>query len=369
MSAPIEIQTIAVITSIACAIPGVFLVLRQMSMISDSISHTILLGIVIGFFLSGDMNSPILIIGAGLMGVFTVYLSESLYKTNLVSEDTSIGLVFPLLFSIAVLLISKFASSVHLDVDSILLGELTFAPFNRMIFMGRDIGAKSIYTMGSVLFINLLLLILFFKELKLSTFDPALAAALGFSPVLIHYALMTMVSVTAVGSFEAVGSILVIALMTAPPITAFLLTDDLKIMLLLSALIGSISSILGYQSAVYFDVSIAGMIVTTNGVIFLLVFIFSKKCGLIYTLMKRRRQKWQFQMLSLAFHLRNHEGTEQEAIECNAATLEKHMDWERKKLDRVLHELYRNNLIHEKNGLYLLTEAGHRFVQKYDYIE
>lgn len=367
MNPQIEIQIIAVLASIACSIPGVFLVLRQMSMMSDSISHTILLGIVIGFFLTGDINSPLLIIGAGLMGVFTVYLSESLYKTKLVSEDTSIGLVFPLLFSIAVLLISKFASSVHLDVDSILLGELTFAPFNRMLLFGRDIGAKAMYTMGIILLINLGLLIVFFKEIKLATFDPALAAALGFSPVLIHYGLMTAVSVTAVGAFEAVGSILVIALMTAPPITAFLLTDDLKAMLLISAVSGAVSAVLGYQAASYFDVSIAGMIVTANGLLFLLAFIFSKKSGLIYTLMRKKRQRLEFEMLSVAFHLKNHACTDIECIECRASTLHEHMEWDVKKLGRVIEALERNNLIEERDDIYFLTESGRRFVEKYEY--
>lgn len=368
MSPSMEIQLIAVITSIACTIPGVFLVLRKMSMMSDSISHTILLGIVIGFFLTGDMTSPLLILGAGLMGVFTVYLSETIYKTKLVSEDASIGLVFPLLFSIAVLLISKFASSVHLDIDSILLGELAFAPFNRLIVHGQDIGAKSIYVMGAILLINLILLIVFFKEINLATFDPALAATLGFYPIAIHYALMTMVSITAVASFEAVGSILVIALMVTPPITAFLLTDDLKSMLLYSAFFATIGSISGYQLARFFDVSIAGMIVMTNGICFLLVFVFSKKSGFIHTLMRRQRQKLEFQMLSVAFHLKNHEGTEVEEVECRASTLAQHMEWEEKKLHRVIEELFRYNYIHEENDHYSLTSAGRKFIGKYEYL-
>lgn len=235
MTTQMEIQLIAVIVAIACALPGVFLVLTKKTMMSDSITHTILLGIVIAFFITHDLTSPLLIIGATLMGVLTVWLTEALSRTNLLAEDASIGVVFPFLFSIAIILISKYAGAVHLDTDSVLLGELTFAPFARMKVAGVDIGAKAIYTTGFLLILNVLATWIFFKELKITTFDPLLAAALGFSPAIVHYGLMTIVSVTAVGSFQAVGSILVVAFMVGPPVTAYLLTDDLKKMLWLSA--------------------------------------------------------------------------------------------------------------------------------------
>ena len=116
----IEIQLIAILTAVACALPGVFLVLRRMAMMSDAISHTVLLGIVLGFFLVGDLASPLLIFGAALMGVVTVSLVALLERTRLVKEDAAIGLVFPALFSIAVILISRYAGNVHLDVDAVL---------------------------------------------------------------------------------------------------------------------------------------------------------------------------------------------------------------------------------------------------------
>ena len=204
MTAGVEIQLIAVIVSAACALPGVFLVLRKMSMMSDSITHTILLGIV-----------------------------------------------------------------------------LAFAPFDRMVVFGVDIGAKAIYTSGALLLINVILITMFYKELKIVTFDPMLASLLGFSPGLVHYGLMTLVSLTAVGAFEAVGSVLVVAFMIGPPLTAYMLTDDLKKMLLLSAGFGALSGILGYHAALLPDVSIAGSMAVTTGLVFAVVFIFAPKRGLI----------------------------------------------------------------------------------------
>ncbi len=165
-----EIQLIASVVAAACAIPGVFLVLRRMAMMSDAISHAILLGIVLAFFVIPDISSPLLIIGAALSGVLTVSLVELLNKTRLVKEDASIGLVFPVLFSIGVILIARYAWSVHLDVHAVLLGELAFAPFDRLIIFGNDIGPKSLYVMSAILILNVIFISLFYKELKIATF-------------------------------------------------------------------------------------------------------------------------------------------------------------------------------------------------------
>src|SRR5699024_10647453 len=164
----------------------------------------------------------------------------------LVKEDTSIGLVFPALFSIGVILISKNAADVHLDIDAVLLGELAFAPFDRMHLLGEDVGPKSLWMMGTILILTVVLLLLFFKELKVSTFDTGLSAALGFSPALLHYGLMSVSSVTIVGAFDAVGAILVVALMIAPAATAYLLTDDLKRMISMAIGFGVFSAVTGY---------------------------------------------------------------------------------------------------------------------------
>ncbi|TCU77529.1 manganese/zinc/iron transport system permease protein [Tissierella praeacuta] len=364
MSPQLEIQIIAVIVAVACSLPGVFLVLRKMSMMSDAITHTILLGIVIGFFITNSLTSPILILGAALMGVFTVFLTEMLNSTKLVSEDSAIGIVFPLLFSIAIIIISRYAGSVHLDTDSVLLGELAFAPFDRLKVFGIDIGAKSMYSMGIILIINLLFVIIFFKELKIVTFDSPLAAVLGFSPALIHYSLMTIVSITAIGAFESVGSILVIAFMIGAPVTAYLITDDLKNMLILSGLIGGLNGILGYQLASILDVSIAGSMALMTGIIFILVFVFSPKRGLLTTISRRKRQRIEFAEKSLMFHLYNHEGKDNEAFESGLYTIEKHLHWNEKFLKSIIKELKRKEKIYIQEDIIKLTESGRQYAIK-----
>ena len=157
MSAPqIEIQLIAAVVAVACALPGVFLILRRMALMSDAISHAILLGIVLAFFVTRDISSPFLVIAATITGVVTVSLVELLHRTRLVKEDAAIGLVFPALFSIGVILIARFAGNVHLDVDAVLLGELAFAPFNRFVVLGYDLGPRALYMMGGILILNIL---------------------------------------------------------------------------------------------------------------------------------------------------------------------------------------------------------------------
>lgn len=358
MSPQLEIQLIAVLVAVACSLPGVFLVLRKMSMMSDSITHTILLGIVLAFFLTHDLSSPLLIAGAALIGVVTVWLTETLNRTRLMSEDSSIGIVFPLLFSIAIILITRYAGSVHLDTDSVLLGELAFAPFSRMTLFGVDVGAKAIYSAGALLLINLVFITFFFKELKLVTFDPMLAAVLGFAPAVMHYALMTMVSLTTVGAFEAVGSVLVVAFMIGPPVTAYLLTDDLKTMILLAGATGAVNAILGYHLAAWQDVSIAGSMAVMTGVTFFAVFLVAPERGLISSLRRRRAQRISFAEKTLLFHLSHHEGEADEAEEAGASTIRYHLRWDDAFTDRILRRLIRTKLVENEGGVIRLTRAG-----------
>lgn len=272
----IEIQLIAIIISIACSLVGTFLVLKKMSMITDSITHTILLGIILAFFITKDLNSPLLLVGATIVGVITVVQTEYISKINLVKEDAAIGLVFPFLFSIAIILISKYASMTHIDTDTVLLGELAFTSFNRLILFGIDFGAKALYSTSGILIVILIFIKAFFKEIQLTIFDPIFALTVGISPLIFHYAIMTLVSFTTVVAFESIGSVLVIAFMIGPPCTAYLCTNSLKQMLFLSSIFAIISAVLGLQFALILDVSIAGCMSVWVGIIFFIVFIFTK---------------------------------------------------------------------------------------------
>jgi len=347
-----EIQWIAAVTAAACAIPGVFLVLRRMALMSDAISHAILLGIVLAFFATENIASPLLILAAAATGVLTVSLVELLNRTGRVREDAAIGLVFPALFSAGVILIARFAGNVHLDVDAVLLGELAFAPFNRWVVGGTDLGPRILWVMAGVLLLNLLFVAAFFKELKLTTFDAALAGALGFAPGLLHYAFMTLVSITAVGAFDAVGSILVVALMIAPPSAAYLLTDRLPRMIGLSVTIGVASAIAGYWTSYLLDVSIAGSMASAAGIAFLLALLFAPERGLVALARRRARQRWEFAQTMLAIHLMNHEGSPEAVEESREAHLGEHLRWPAEFAEGVVRRA-------EGSGLVVRTAGGH----------
>ena len=360
----LEIQLIAAVTAAACALPGVFLVLRRVSLMSDAISHAILPGLVLAFFVTEDLASPLLIVAAAATGVLTVVLIEALNRTGRVKEDAAIGLVFPVLFSLGVVLIARFASDVHLDVDAVLLGELAFAPFNRFVVGGTDLGPQALWVMGPILLLNAGFIAAFFKELKLSTFDAGLAAALGFAPVALHYGLMTLVSITAVGAFDAVGSILVVALMIAPPATAYLLTDRLTVMLGLSAGIGVACAVAGYWMARGLDSSIAGSMATMAGLAFALAFAFAPERGLVAMARRRRTRRRAFAEKMLAVHLLHHEGTPQEDRECQVPHLQEHLRWTPELAKLAVGAAVRDGYVVRRADRLALTAQGRVYAQE-----
>jgi manganese/zinc/iron transport system permease protein len=364
MSASLEIQLIAVVVAVACALPGVFLVLQRMAMMSDAISHAILPGIVVAFFLTGNLGSPWLIVGAAATGVLTVALVEMLRKTGLLKEDAAIGIVFPALFSLGVVLIARYAGDIHLDVDAVLLGELAFAPFNRMIVGGVDIGPQALVVMSVILALNVVLLSLFHKELVLTTFDPALASALGFLPGAVTYGLMGVVSVTAVGAFDAVGSILVVALMVAPPAAAYLWTERLRMMMLFSVFFGISSGVGGYWMARWLDASIAGSMASVAGIVFCISFLLAPDQGWLPQIVRKSAQKVAFGRTMLLIHLLHHEGLVNASRECSVPHLEDHLRWEHGFATRAVRSALQMGYVSLQDEVLFLTDEGRKHANR-----
>ena len=361
--AQIEIILVASLVAAACALPGVFLVLRRVSLMSDAISHTVLFGIVIGFFIVRDIHSPLLIVFAAVAGVLTVTLSELLLRTRRVKEDAAIGLVFPALFSIAVIIITRDFSNIHLDTDAVLLGELAFAPFNRAEILGANL-PKGMWLMAAILLVNVIFIALFYKELKLATFDAALSAALGFSPALIHYGLMASVSVTAVGAFDHVGSILVIALMIAPPAAAYLLTDRLSRMLIISVIIGVASAFAGYLAARTLDVNISGAMASFVGVFFVATLILAPERGLLARSIQRRRRSERFAEEMLLVHLNRHENSDEAATENTLSHLVNELNWNSEFARSTVRRASQHGFIERQNGNLSLTDSGRQIAHQ-----
>lgn len=277
----------AILVSSACALLGTFLVLRKMAMVGDAISHAVLPGIAVAFLISGR-DSLWILVGATAFGLLAVFLMQHLESSG-VQSDASIGIVFTALFALGVILISLNAQNVDLDLDHVLYGEITYVQWDRLIIGEADLGPRAVWMLGITLAIILMLLTLFYKQFKLVSFDPALAAATGIPVMLFHYLLMGMVSMTSVASFDSVGAILVVGMLIVPAATAYLLTDRLSHMLLISVLIGVISSFAGYYSALIMDSSIAGCMVASAGVLFVLAFLFSPLHGVVVRKWKQKR--------------------------------------------------------------------------------
>ena len=337
MSPQVEIQLITATTAAACALVGVFLVLRRSALLSDAISHAILPGIVVAFFWTGSLSSPLLLVAAAATGVLTVAAIEAVGRTRLVRTDAAIGLVFPALFSIGVVLIARYAGDVHLDTDAVLLGDPAFAWIDRFDAFGRDLGPVALWRMGAVLAVVAGFLGVFYKELKLTTFDAALAAALGFAPAVLNYAFVAVVSVVAVGAFDVVGSILVVALMVAPPSTALLLSDRLPRAL---------------------DASIAGSMAVVAGLLFGAAVAFAPGRGLVAQARRQARQRVAFAQRMLLVHLLHHEGTPEAERECRVDHLEEHLHWDGAFAARAVRAAERRGAVERSGPRLALTPAG-----------
>eukprot|EP00873_Tetraselmis_striata_P031198 jgi/Tetstr1/451462/TSEL_038498.t1 len=345
------------LVGIAASLLGTFLILRGASMLSDAISHSIVFGIIVVWMLTGQASGPVQIIGAALTGLLTVALTELLTATRRVKADAAIGLVFPALFSIGVLLINIYARDVHIDQHTVLLGEIGFVWLNTYD-IGGYLVPQAVVWMGVMALLNLAFVTMLYKELKLATFDAALAKALGFAPVLLSYALLALLSGTAVAAFDSVGAILFIAFVIVPPSAAYLLTDRLSLMLAFGAAIAIISSIAGYWLAVWFNVSIGGMMAMMTGACFVAALAFGPRYGLVAQNARRRARVAENAARTLAVHLFNHEDDPTAKEENVTAALREHLHWSQAKSDAILAKSLADGLVTRSGESLLLTDKG-----------
>ena len=354
----IESLYILIITSLACAVLGVFLVLRRLSMVSDAISHSVLLGIVIGYFVTKDIGSVLLIIGASLFGVLTTVCIELLIKSKRVTEDASVGIIFPLFFSIAVILITRYARNVHLDTEVVLIGEIILAPLHRINFLGISL-PKALVQMSLVLLINAAFIAVFYRKLKISSFDPVYAGVAGIAGTGLYYVFMALVSFTAVSAFESVGAILAIAFFISPAASAYLISKDLKITIFLAAAYAVVNSCIGYFLAVKFNVSMSGMCAVVSGLTFMIT-IAVYPGGIITKMIRYIKNKNRFSRELLILHIDNHTGKKNALGELGYSTIREHIAWSDRKLKYVLDKLIKKGYVYraKERGVYSLTETG-----------
>jgi manganese/zinc/iron transport system permease protein len=286
---------VGVLAALACALPGNFLVLRRQSLMGDAISHVVLLGIVAGFLLTGTTATWAMLLGAAAAALLAVGLIELVGRLGLLDRGTAMGIVFTSMFAAGVVLLEQSgARDVHIDVQHSLYGNIEGTVWLAAEGLGSLIDPAALVDLPPVLLrlivVTLLiaaLLLLFYKELKVATFDPLLADCLGLRSRWISAGLMIAVAVAAVAAFQAVGSILVIAMFVCPAATARMLTDRLSSQILLSALFAVLSGVIGYALAAWAplwlgspgSLSAAGMIAVVAGLLQLLAMLWAPRHG------------------------------------------------------------------------------------------
>ncbi|HTI51697.1 MAG TPA: metal ABC transporter permease [Planctomycetaceae bacterium] len=279
------------LVAVACGWLGCWLILQGLALIGDAISHTVLLGIVVAFLITGDVSGIGMFVAATITGVVTVLLIDSLHASSRLKEDAAIGIVFTALFALGIVLLGTFASGAHIDRGHVLDGNLEFVTDGESVtLLGIEVPI-AVCQMGVVAALLLALIVAFYKELLLVAFDPLLAASLGLRPALFRYGMLAVLSLTVVGSFRAVGPILVVAMLIAPAATAFLLTSRLPMMFVISAIVGVVAAIVGYHLSYWLSVSVASAMVCVACGLFGVAFLFAPRQGVLAAVWRRARNR------------------------------------------------------------------------------
>ncbi|MGF7186509.1 iron/zinc/copper transport system permease protein [Desulfitispora alkaliphila] len=253
-----------ILVGIICGLIGCFIILRGMALMGDAISHAVLPGVAIAYFLGFSF-----FIGAVITGVLTALGIGYISQNSKIKDDSAIGIMFTASFALGIVMITA-RRGTGVDLWHILFGNV-LAVSQADLLMTLSIG---------VLVITCVLL--FYKQLVLSTFDPTMAQAVGLPTKLIHYALMLILSLVTVASLQTVGIVLVVAMLITPGATAYLLTNRLPIMLLLSMFFGVFSAVTGVYFSFIYDVATGASIVLVASILFGLSFLFSPKQGLFF---------------------------------------------------------------------------------------
>lgn len=381
------IVVVAAMSAAACALVGGWLVLRRMSMLGDAISHSVLPGLGGAFIvavalqsmvregslhlpnwlepvvMSNPRSGPIMFIGAALAGLLTAVLTQWISNFGRVDRGAAMGVVFTTLFALGLLLLVQVADDVDLDPSCVLYGAVELTPLDRVEVFGGSI-PRAAANLGVVLVIDLVFIAVFYKELKITSFDPELATTLGINAQWMHYALIVLVALTTVASFEAVGSILVIAMLIVPGATAWLITDRLARMLGLSVVFAVIAAILGHVSAItvptwfgFTDTNTSGMMAATAGVIFIIVMLVGPRQGVFSRLLNRRHVRQRIvreDMLGALYRLHTADEREPATLVGLATVLQTPTS----RLRAAAGRLQRQGLVELRGEEMRLTEAG-----------
>lgn len=352
---------VAIAVCSSCSLVGCFLVLRGLSLLGDAISHAVLPGLVIGFMVSGTRDLGPMLVGAVIAGLLTTLLTQALSRRGQVEGDAGMGIVFTTMFALGVVLLSRFHSQVDLDPGCVLYGQLEASALDLRSIWGWEV-PRQLVPLGLVFAVDVAVVLALWKELKITAFDPALATSLGISAAGVHYVSMTVVACTTVASFEAVGSILVIAMLIVPGATAHLLTDRLGSFVLVALVTSWLAAIGGYLLADTLDTNAAGMIAVAAGGLFAIAVVAAPQHGLAVRWIRRARLGLRIVSEDLLAHLYRYqeraERTGEASIPMGATELRRELRGAWLVRRAALAMLSLRRLVTRTDGLLQLTPAG-----------
>ena len=345
----IQRALIASITiGISCGLIGTYIMLRRMSLIGDALAHAVLPGVVVSFMVAGKSEIA-LFIGAVVSGIVTVLLIGFVNRNSKIKEDTSIGIIFTGAFALGILLVSQL-KQVHIDLSSYLFGDV----------LGVSTGDITLSLI--IMVVIILCILLFYKQLLLTSFDPTMALTIGISTTLVHYMLMTLLSMSIVAGLQSVGVILIIAMLITPPATAYLLSNNLKKILFLSPMFGTISAVAGLYLSYHFNFASGASIVLVAVALFLLAFLFSPKEGVVTRLFRRRAATKLVlieDVIKLSFRF-----TEEKDKTGLTDRIANELGISNSRVESAIRILINKGLMQKTNGSFLLTEEGRKYATR-----
>ena len=340
----------SVLVGIACGVLGCYVVLRRMALIGEALAHAILPGVVIGFLLTHiyghDAMVGALLVGALIAGLSTAVLINLVTHLSRTKEDSAIGIVFTALFAIGIILVSALPRGTHFHLDYFLFGDPLAVSHDQFIMMAI-VAPLVVLTVAAL-----------YHPMKLVSFDPVVAAAMGVPVAAFHYLLMGMLSGTIVAGINATGVLLVVAMIITPASAAYQLTNRLWVMMLLSALIGGFSAGAGMVMAFTFNWPSGPAMVLVAAGLFILAVILAPQRGLVVNWLRRRRRAWHVlaeDMLKSLYRLQ----AEKPGPEATMAALEALSRIPPRRARRMLRHLHRAGLIEQPDiEQPMLTRAG-----------
>lgn len=356
---------ILLVSALSVTIIGCFIVLSHKSMLSDALAHTTLLGIVIGFALTKDINNPLLLVIAGLVGYLSLTIIEWLVQKEMANHHDAIALIYSLFFATAIIIISLYFRNTPIDLEAVLFGRAEFAELKPLLIFDVNIGPVALYIAGLMLVLNIAFAVIFNKELKVAIFDRSLAFLGGLLPTITINVLMVLTSFTTVMNFNVLGSIAIIAVMIGPSLSVKFFAKSQGQMIIFTLALTAIETTSAFIIADGLNFPLAPTLSTLIFLVYLAIVFFHPTRGIIGANVIRNRKKSNYDLISLLIHFHHHELEGVRICANENETIVNHLHWSKKKIRHYLKKAKNKHYIIESHASYGLSNQGHDYIKNY----